>query len=335
MATTVPTKDYFVGVTIGEGSFGRVVHARHKVSGKDVAIKVFEKIQLAKRPDLMLSILNERYLLQEFRSSPFVVSLWGAFCDDDCVYLVMECLKGGDLQFLIGEGLKKGSDKTLWRTTAAPHYALQLIQAVEFLHEHCTIHADLKPENVISNEQGRLQLADFGSAIRLRNVQNDSNQKQKQPCFLGGTVDYASPEVLRGTPTSAIGIAADLWSLGCIFGALLWGESPFHAESDALALDCIMNYAKSNVLPPLLTTEEGFKDVPPGWEDLIMGLLHPDPDKRHGCASGPPLKVLVPGHETIDLNKDSPFLPPKPEWIIESKRSQMTDGSRGWSPFLL
>ena len=82
MATT---KDYLVGVTIGEGSFGRVVHARHKATGNEVAIKVFDRHSIGKQPKLLQSIWTERRLLQEFQSSPYVVNLWGAFCDESCV----------------------------------------------------------------------------------------------------------------------------------------------------------------------------------------------------------------------------------------------------------
>ena len=135
-----PTKEYFVGVTIGEGRFGRVVHARHKISKKMFAIKVFEKVRLHNEPRLMLAIWNERSLLMEFQSCPSIVNLWGAFHDSQCLYLVMECLKGSDLQGLIVEGMKTTTDREWWATHVVPHYALQLVNAVEFLHENQTAH---------------------------------------------------------------------------------------------------------------------------------------------------------------------------------------------------
>ena len=76
-------------------------------------------------------------------------------------------MKGGDLKFVIQEGLKWNAD--LWRTSAAPHYALQLLTAVKFLHQQSIVHADLKPENCTVTETGRLRLVDFGSAFRLEN----------------------------------------------------------------------------------------------------------------------------------------------------------------------
>ena len=82
----------------------------------------------------------------KFQSCPYIVNLWGAFHDSECLYLVMECLKGGDLQDLIVEGMKMKmkmkttTDREWWTTHVAPHYALQLVKAVEFLHKHQTLH---------------------------------------------------------------------------------------------------------------------------------------------------------------------------------------------------
>lgn len=250
----------------------------------------------------------------------------------------MECVKGGDLKLLIQEGLK--IDKNCWRKMAAPHYALQVIKAVEFLHQQSTIHADLKPENVLVTHNGRLQLADFGSAFQFQNNEmsqsapDESNPKSSEAPVLGGTTDYASPEILKGTPASELGIATDLWSLGCILGALQWGQSPFHAASDALALDSIMNYGNGTAIPPLLDKNREDENLPKGWKKLIMGFLTPTPELRVGvdrcCLSG-----LLPGNEDVDLTTDPPFLPPEPKWVQESKTHTMANGSRGWSAFLL
>jgi hypothetical protein len=75
------TADYWVGETIGEGSFGRVVHAQHKGSNQPVAIKVYDKTSVQKLAGRMESIWTERTLLQLLRASPWVVSLWSAFID--------------------------------------------------------------------------------------------------------------------------------------------------------------------------------------------------------------------------------------------------------------
>jgi serine/threonine protein kinase len=247
----------------------------------------------------------------------------------------MECIKGGDLKLLIQEGLQK--DKLVWKTMAASHYAMQLAMAVEFLHQQSTVHADLKPDNVLVTPNGKLQLADFGSAFCFESGPHSSSgpiANNAASPVLGATMDYASPEILRGTPIAELGIATDLWSLGCILGAMQWGESPFHSASDALALDVIMNYANGTKLPSLLNNDCEGDDMPEGWKSLILGLLNPNPGLRLGV-DGSLLSDLIPGKKSIDLSVDPPFLPPESKWIRDSKTISMADGSQGWSAFLL
>ena len=356
-----PTKDYLVGTAIGEGSFGRVVHARHKTSGKDVAIKVVDKASLRKHPSWMAAVWNEQRLLQlpALAASSWVVNLWAAFHDTECVYLVMECLTGGDLQHFIRAGLKEQQlahhDKDWWSTIVAPYYAHQLARAVEFLHGQQILHGDLKPENVLLTGRGRLQLADFGSAVRIHNngstihstSSSTKQQSLQQPqtnhspptILIGGTVDYASPEVLRGAPVSTLTVGVDLWSLGCVLAALQMGESPFHADSDALAVQSILDYTNGIAIPPGLTPNHPTDELPEGWNLLIRNLLDPDPRQRLGFGTGHgdgQLGKLVPGDDSINsIQQDPPFLPAEPKWAQESKTTPLRDGSRGWSAFLL
>ena len=269
-----PTSDYLVGVTIGEGRFGRVVHARHKHTKRDVAIKVVDKASIKKYPSLGASLWAEQQLLQDaaLQESSRIVNLWAAFHDTECVYLVMECVLGGTLKQAIEYHLKTPNDGTSvgknnsWRTHGAPHYAQQLALAIEFLHSQGVIHGDIKPENALLTPQGQLQLADFGSAFRVhKKVErddgsdsealanshdsahlNDHEVQAPEGIFVGGTVDYSSPEVIRGFPRDKLTTGVDLWSLGCVFVALQWGESPFHASSDALAVEAITKYASSH-----------------------------------------------------------------------------------------
>jgi serine/threonine protein kinase len=94
MATT---NDYMVGVTIGECAFGRVVYAQHKKTNQEVAIKVANKFTLKKHPDKLQCILTERRVLEDLKEMDRVVNLWACFHDKECLYMVQECVPGGDL----------------------------------------------------------------------------------------------------------------------------------------------------------------------------------------------------------------------------------------------
>ena len=198
-------------------------------------------------------------------------------------------------------------------------------------------------------------MADFGSAVRLgisqkqgpkpqsdTQQQSDQGQNNKDnDTIFGGTVDFASPEILKGTSISKLTISSDLWSLGCIFHALLTGSSPFHAATDALAIQSIMEYANGSEKPSFGPDSDsdsaGTYSYSEGWKELIWGLLHPQPEKRLGATENdsPPIGSLIPCFDSIDLDNDPPFLPPESKWVIEARCTEMRDGSEGWSSFLL
>lgn len=385
------TADYLVGAVIGEGSFGRVVHGKHKQTVRDVAIKVVEKVSLKRRPDALQAVLKEQSLLKMYRGLPSVVNLWASFHDSECVYLVMECAKGGNLKDLIVQETKllstkqsqdNGSSSTVDTTgtnstttsftapsekwlLAATHYGLQILEALEEIHSHQLVHGDLKPENILVTERGRIQLADFGSAIQVGGdggADSTTSATALQHAF--GTSDYACPEILRGLSTAAqerqgykssFLYAIDMWSFGCILYAMIVGESPFHSECDALAVQKIFQYAQhsdaAETRAALLFYEQ--PNFPDHWRSFVAGLLHPDPAHRTGTYNQhlkpPPGQSAErdslnwyawikddPVWKSTDINNELPDVLPKcPKWLQESAEVGMRDGAGGWSVFLM
>lgn len=101
----------------------------------------------------------------------------------------------------------------------------QLTDALRFLHANGIVHRDIKDENVILDGQGHCQLIDFGSAAHWRHG-------RKWDTF-SGTLDYASPEILRGEMYS--GKEQDVWALGVVGYVLICGETPFLSAEEAQA----------------------------------------------------------------------------------------------------
>lgn len=101
----------------------------------------------------------------------------------------------------------------------------QVVEAVQHLHVNKIVHRDIKDENVILDENGTVQLIDFGSAAYLR-------EGKKYDTFCG-TLDYAAPEVLQGKKYD--GPPQDIWALGILLYTLVYKENPFYNIDEILA----------------------------------------------------------------------------------------------------
>jgi serine/threonine protein kinase len=305
------TSEYLVGPTIGEGGFAHVVYAKHKKSGKRVAIKVMEQITLKRRPEIMQMVLTERAVLKQLDSS-YIVNLWASFYDSQCVYLVMELVVGGDLHGLIQHGLSMES-KERWHSSI-PFYCQQLIQAVKYIHSKKILHCDLKPQNILCDGQGGLKLADFATAMAM-----DMMHATLVP---RGTSEYSCPELLRSELN--LTAAVDFWSLGCIFYAMFQNESPFHAESEALAVELVMEYTEKAAYFSQLTQI----NVSDEWSCIIDGLLQVRPTARTQAWNDIMSKA-------IGWEKPNDLLKPKASWQEEVQSANLKDGSLGWAVFEL
>jgi serine/threonine protein kinase len=177
------TSEYWVGSSIGEGSFGVVVYARHKTTKLDVAVKCMDKSSLKHRSrEQALAVVQEQKLLKRLKECPYTVNLYASFHDAECVYLVTECCTGGTLNDVLtaAEAAVAAQPPPQSPTSAASsakssgcgwraHYGLQLLEALGYLHGTAQIvHCDLKPDNILLTGAGRIKLADFGCAVDLR-----------------------------------------------------------------------------------------------------------------------------------------------------------------------
>lgn len=313
--------DYMVGVSIGQGSFGTVYHGIHKETRREVAIKLFDKVSLKKHPEWRDNVLNEQRLLRKLADCPFVATLLASFHDDQFVYLVLECYKKGTLSHCIEQ--KSKMEEQVWLHHAVT-LALGIADAIEAVHGYDIIHADLSPDNILITGDARsVIITDFGSAL----FTNEITPGRSVP--LRGTAEYAAPELIRASsiPTKAV----DMWSVGCLIHTLWTGESPFHAESEALIVDKVTAYADGDD-----DTSANFgSSIPFRVLNLIQQLLDPIPKNR--CGYSIIRSVLESTDEFKNkLAKDEfNLLISDPAWTHESSRSTMKDGILGWKTFLL
>lgn len=201
---------YDIVRTLGEGSFGKVKLATHKVSQQKVALKIISRSKLVTR-DMAGRIEREIQYLTLLRH-PHIIKLFTVITTPKEIVMVLEYAGGELFEYIVNHG-RLPEDK-------ARKFFQQIICAVEYCHRHKIVHRDLKPENLLLDESFNVKIADFG----LSNIMTDGNFL-KTSC---GSPNYAAPEVISGKLYA--GPEVDVWSCGVILYVLLTGRLPFDDE---------------------------------------------------------------------------------------------------------
>ncbi|XP_046557397.1 beta-adrenergic receptor kinase 2-like [Haliotis rubra] len=288
--------DFSVHRIIGRGGFGEVYGCRKADTGKMYAMKCLDKKRIKMKGGETLA-LNERIMLSLVSTgdgSPFIVCMTYAFQTPEKLCFILDLMNGGDLHYHL-------SQHGVFTEKEVRFYATEVILGLEHMHSRFVVYRDLKPANILLDENGHVRISDLGLACDF---------SKKKPHASVGTHGYMAPEVLhKGT---AYDSSADWFSFGCMLYKLLKGHSPFrqHKTKDKHEIDR-MTMTMNVELPDSMSPE---------MKSVLEGLLKRDVEERLGCRGRGAQEVKEhPFFKGIDWTQvylqkyPPPLIPPKGE----------------------
>jgi len=241
---------------IGEGGFGAVHRACQPEVGREVAVKVIGR-RLADNPEFIRRFDVEAQLVARLEH-PHIVPLYDYWREPDGAYLVMRYLRGGSLRQALAHGPLE-VDRALRLTD-------QITLALASAHRQGVIHRDVKPANILFDEDGNAYLSDFGIAKDLAAVGAGAHGGAPGPFAY-----YLSPEEARG---EALTPQADVYGLGVVLFECFAGRHPF---ADTPSGELLGRLAR-DLVPPLRSVRP---DLPAAVEEVIARATATEPAERY------------------------------------------------------
>ncbi|XP_015445651.1 serine/threonine-protein kinase 32C [Pteropus alecto] len=231
---------------IGKGSFGKVCIVQKRDTEKMYAMKYMNKQQCIER-DAVRHVFRELEILQEIEHV-FLVNLWYSFQDEEDMFMVVDLQLGGDLRYHLQQNVQFSEDTVRL-------YICELALALDYLRSQHIIHRDVKPDNILLDEQGHAHLTDFNIATIIKDGERAT--------ALAGTKPYMAPEIFQSFVNGGTGYSfeVDWWSVGVMAYELLRGWRPYDIHSGNAVESLVQLFSTASV------------QYVPSWSKDMVALL--------------------------------------------------------------
>lgn len=250
---------------LGRGAMGVVYEGLDPKLNRQVAVKTILKSQMQEQhvaADYSARFIREAQAVARL-NHPNIVTVFDFGNEAEIAYLVMEFIRGKELKNYL-------DDKHVFSIAEAVAIVCDLLEALDYAHNHGIIHRDIKPANVMLDGSGRVKLTDFGVARQSEGAGNEGTRAGT----MVGTPSYMSPEQIQGLPAGA---QADLFATGVLLYQCLSLQKPFVGNSEWEIWQKIVNLD-----PPPLSNYRAA--VPPALERAMLKALAKDPKNRPATA---------------------------------------------------
>lgn len=252
--------NYKIEQKLGEGGMGAVFRGVDMMLERDVAIK-FLRPELSSQPQVVERFRSEAVTLAKL-NHPNIATLYNFMRQGESFFMVLEFVRGTTLDNVIQQRGALPADQ------AVPLFC-QVLDGIQHAHDFGIIHRDIKPANMMLTEKGTLKVLDFGIARIL------GTARMTRQGNIIGTIEYMSPEQVRGFETDA---RSDIYSLGMLLYEMLTARCPFDMQNE---FELMKAQIEQYPVPPRQLNPA----IPESVEQAIWRAIQKDPAHRFQSAS--------------------------------------------------